>query len=231
MLDALDTRLLESHACLFGGGTAIALKHGEYRESVDVDFLVSDLAGYRELRARLNAEGINAVARKPLVQAREVRADQYGIRTMLAVHDVEVKFEIVLEARVALESSEDRICGVSTLTTLDMATTKLLASSDRWADDSVHSRDLIDLAMMKLDKATLHRAIEKASGAYGASIERDLAKAVDALRSRKGRLAACMSALQMTTTPPGIAPVPIAVVWSEIKRLAPRKHKASARRK
>lgn len=33
----------------------IALRHGEYRESVDIDFLVSDAAGYRELRQLVKA--------------------------------------------------------------------------------------------------------------------------------------------------------------------------------
>ena len=65
--------------------------------------------------------------------------------------DTEIKFEIVLEARIELElpGPEDRIEDVATLTPLDMAASKLLANSDRWADDSVFSRDIIDLAMMK----------------------------------------------------------------------------------
>lgn len=53
VLLALDAPLLREHRCYFGGGTAIALTLGEYRESVDMDFLVSDLDGYRALRARV----------------------------------------------------------------------------------------------------------------------------------------------------------------------------------
>jgi predicted nucleotidyltransferase component of viral defense system len=41
--------LLKQHNYLFAGGTAIALRYGEYRESVDIDFLASDLASYRYL--------------------------------------------------------------------------------------------------------------------------------------------------------------------------------------
>ncbi len=47
----------------------------------------------------------------------------------------------------------------STLTRLDLAASALLASSDRWADDAVHSRDLIDLAMMRLDRTLLRAAL------------------------------------------------------------------------
>ena len=57
VLNGLDGALLKNNRCLFGGGTAIALLHGEYRESVDLDFLVSDLPCYRNLRQLLTAEG------------------------------------------------------------------------------------------------------------------------------------------------------------------------------
>jgi len=35
LLLSLDGELFRAHNCLFGGGTAIALRFGEYRESVD----------------------------------------------------------------------------------------------------------------------------------------------------------------------------------------------------
>lgn len=62
VLRALNTDLLRAHRCYFGGGTAIVLRHGEYRESADIDFLVSDRDGYRGLRERLTGTaGINQV--------------------------------------------------------------------------------------------------------------------------------------------------------------------------
>ncbi|MGA1318950.1 MAG: nucleotidyl transferase AbiEii/AbiGii toxin family protein, partial [Rubrivivax sp.] len=85
LLGSLDAGLLDEHGCLFGGGTAIALRFGEYRESVDVDFLVSRLEGYRELRQRLSGPAGIGVILKPgehLAQLREVRVDQYGVRTL-----------------------------------------------------------------------------------------------------------------------------------------------------
>jgi len=103
------------------------LRYGEYRESIDIDFLVSDVASYRNLRQLLtSANGIAAIAREgagPLAQAREIRADQYGIRTMLQVADQSIKFEIILEGRIELAPPGigDEICSVATLTSLDMA--------------------------------------------------------------------------------------------------------------
>lgn len=219
ILEALDADLLLAHACLFGGGTAIALRHGEYRESVDIDFLTSNLGGYRTLRQRLTGpDGINAIARArtPLKQVRDMRADQYGVRTLLKVDGVAIKFEIILEARIALAppGPDDRICGVATLTPLDMATSKLLANADRWADDSVLCRDLIDLAMMQPAKKLLKLAIAKAKLAYGDSVESALIKAIEAVRERPHRLDHCMAALRMTT-------LPKALLWKRIKALAP----------
>ena len=50
VLNALNGPLLREHSCLLGGGTLIAMRFGEYRESLDVDFLVSEIGHYRQLR-------------------------------------------------------------------------------------------------------------------------------------------------------------------------------------
>jgi hypothetical protein len=50
VLSALNGQFLREANCLFGGGTAMALRFGEYRESVDMDFLVSDLASCWPIR-------------------------------------------------------------------------------------------------------------------------------------------------------------------------------------
>ncbi|RYF33271.1 MAG: hypothetical protein EOO26_08730 [Comamonadaceae bacterium] len=219
VLTALDAPLLRANGCLFGGGTAIALRYGEYRESVDVDFLVSDRTGYRTLRQLLTGpDGFASIVRAgaALAPLRELRADQYGIRTVIGVDGVGLKFEIVLEGRIELAPSgaEDVLCGVATLTPLDMATSKLLANADRWADDSVFSRDLIDLAMMRPAPRLLQQAREKAAAAYGDSVDVELAKAAQQLLAREGRLERCMAMMQMT--------VPPALLRQSIKSLLPK---------
>lgn len=217
ILQALNADLLAANECLFGGGTAIVLSHGEYRESADIDFLVSHKQGYQTLRTMMTGNGgIQSIVRPgmELTAVRDIRADQYGIRTLLRVADTEIKFEIVLEARIDLEaaSADRRICGVATLTALDMAATKILANSDRWADDGVFSRDLIDLAMMDLNVSELTAALGKAAGAYGENAGFDLVKAIDALAKRRGRLEECMDALKMDDTPK-------ALLWERIRRI------------
>lgn len=220
ILQSLDSDLLLKHSCLFGGGTSIVLSHAEYRESVDIDFLISDRLGYQALRQMLTEKGIQSIARpgQILTASRDIRADQYGIRTMLRVTNTDIKFEIIFEGRISLEegSAEDKICGVSTLTPLDMAATKLLANSDRWNDRSVFSRDIIDLAMLHPSRVLFNKAVEKAKGAYGESIEKDLIKAIEALKAHPERLQECMYALK-------IDDVPQAVLWKNIRNLMPKK--------
>lgn len=218
----LDAQLLAAHRCWFGGGTAIALAHGEYRESVDIDFLVSDQQSYRELRQLIKSGGLDALATRRLDLGRAPTADNYGIRASVLVSGIAIKFEIIHEGRISLDipSPSNQVCGVRTLTRTDQVASKLLANDDRWADTSTFSRDLIDLAMMKPDVATLTAGASKATVAYGTSIGESLVKAISALRDQPHRLDDCIRALKVD--------VPRAVVWQNIRDLSARYAKGEA---
>ena len=177
LLDALDAGVLERSHCYFGGGTRIALELGEYRESQDVDFLCSDLEGYRTLRAGISEQSLGAMIRKRpsgVSLLRTVRADQYGIRTVLAVGDEPVKFEIILEGRIAVTGTRVKNIPVAVLDRASCFAEKWLANADRWNDVSVMSRDAIDLAFMlrAWDPEDAHAGSALAARAYGAAIGR-----------------------------------------------------------
>lgn len=200
ILESLNSDLLLRNQCLFGGGTAIALTHGEYRESVDIDLIVSSKDGYRELRGLVNSQGIEALMNRPLLLRREARIDQYGIRCAFDVDGVIIKFEIVFEGRVELQDPlpEDRVNGVWALTMRDKVATKLMANSDRWTDDSVWSRDIIDLAVLANGQEADPAGVAAAVEAYGSSVLVDFEKARTNLLERDGRLLNCMKRMQMT---------------------------------
>ena len=216
VLSTLDGDLLAEHGCWFGGGTAIALSCGEYRESVDIDFLVSRQPSYRALRTLVKERGLAALATGELALTRPARVDNYGIRAAVLAAGVPIKFEIIHEGRIDLDvpSGQDVLCGVRTLTRADLVASKLLANDDRWADASTFSRDLVDLAMMVPSSETLRAGAEKAVTAYGATVGRSLQDAVDQLRRRPQRLDECLRALKMQA--------PRAVVWQRIRDLATR---------
>lgn len=218
VLQALNGPLLKEHECYFAGGTAMALRYGEYRESIDIDFLISHLIHYRSLRELLTGpKGILAIAYPdghPLQQVGDIRADQYGIRTKVQIGGSIIKFEIVLEWRIALATPgvKDEICGITTLCPLDMATSKLLANADRWRDDGVFSRDIIDLAMMNPSLPLLRDAVVKAEKPYGQSILQSLVKAINRLQDHNnGWLDRCMMVMDMNA--------PKAVVWKQLNNL------------
>jgi hypothetical protein len=172
-----------------------------------MDFLVSDADGYRHMRMLLgDGGGIGPLLRagaSPVALARDLRIDQYGIRTTLLVEGARIKFEIVREARIELEppGRNDVVRDIAMLTPTDLAASKLLANSDRWRDDSVFSRDAIDLAMMNLPPRRFRPAVDKARSAYGEAVVVDLRRALDGLDERPGRLQWCMSAMSMTLPP------------------------------
>ena len=92
-----------------------------------------------------------------------------------------------------------------------MATSKLLANSDRWNDEGAFNRDLIDLAMLDLPPAQLQKAVSKAKGAYGTSILADLEKAITKTQSKKEWLERCIKAMDID--------IPKAVLWKKIRNL------------
>lgn len=224
VLGALDGDQLRALSCLFGGGTAIALRCGEYRESVDIDLLVTEADAYRALRqmlaGRQDIAALQRPGRPPIATAREVRADQYGIRTVLLMDGTRIKFEIVRESRIALDipGRSDEVCGIATLSLPDLAASKLLANSDRWRDDSAFSRDAIDLAMLDLPPRRLRPAIDKTTVAYGDAVVSDMRHALDRLRTDPAHLQRCMQAMAMT--------MPLAVLQQRLLGLRRRLERA-----
>jgi hypothetical protein len=134
---------------------------------------------------------------------------------MLQIAGQQIKFEIILEGRIKLQhgSDTDSICGVTTLSLLDMITSKLLANSDRWGDNSVFNRDLIDLAMIQPSRDMFRAAVAKAEQPYGRAIIKDLAKAIQKCQQHDW-LEQCMRAMEIN--------IPKAVLWKHIRALRRR---------
>lgn len=178
ILSRMNAEVLEEAECFFGGGTAIALQINEFRLSTDIDFLCASQEGYRMLRGMVgqySKSGLAPLFKEPVAQLREVRADRYGIRTVLEFDGAPVKFEIVREDRIALDPSGEELHGVPLLSREDSFAEKLLANSDRWGDVSVLSRDALDLAAMIQAWGPIPIVAEnKAYGAYGNVVTEDI---------------------------------------------------------
>lgn len=202
ILQNLNQQLLIDHECYFGGGTAIAMKYGEFRTSFDIDFLIENVQGYREIRQIVKQDGLLSLFKQDFSNVSQVKlplVDQYGVRSAISFMGADIKFEIVLEGRIPLDKPlpEDSIAGVGTLTRTDLIAEKLLANSDRFADDSVFSRDVIDLAFMDIKHLSTNAGLEKAQKAYGPAIMKDLEQAIAGLKERPDWLDRCLDFLQI----------------------------------
>ena len=176
LLAGMDAAFLEECQCYFGGGTAIVLKNNEYRRSLDVDFLCADMEGYRKLRVAFFDDGAAAVLPDGVKELREVKTDQYGIRTFVEYHGQAIKFEIIRESRIQLSGSLDPDLRVPTLTIESMFAEKLLANADRCKDKSVAYRDAIDIGFLVLQNGEIpQEAVRTAEAAYGSLISRSAA--------------------------------------------------------
>lgn len=198
-LAALDAAFLRDCRCWFGGGTRIVLELDEYRESEDIDFLCSNATGYRALRGTIDEQSLGQIAARPLALTREVRADRYGIRTVLNVGDAKLRFEIVLEGRIALAGGAEIGLGVPCLNRVDCFAEKLLANADRWRDDAVLSRDIIDLAFMieRWDVADALEGAALARSAYGDLVDHTVRRAAQRLLDDAAHRKRCVAALSV----------------------------------
>lgn len=181
----------------FGGDTLLTLTHAEYRLSRDIDFLCSNLDGYRELRRAIFARSYGALFQNPtdLTFPREIQANQYGIRFPVVLKDQTIRFEIVSEGRIKLGPPESLPYCPVCLNTTDRGAEKLLANSDRWPDTSVCSRDLIDLAILRLHEELTPTAFAKAEAAY--PVLEPLQEAIAAFQQKPSYRERCYQALQV----------------------------------
>jgi hypothetical protein len=188
VLQAMRTEVLRRCHFLFGGGTRIVLDLEEYRVSKDIDFLCSDPQGFADLRYEASRHGYPALfTAEGLVQLRfprEMRIDQYGIRFTVVTEGSALGVELIREARIELDSGvRPSWSPVDCLSFPDCFAEKLLASSDRWADRQFLSRDLIDLAALRLHCGPIpETAWRKVEAAYKSAAATDLRKALDLFR-------------------------------------------------
>jgi len=202
LLPGLERKFLTAARCWFGGGTRLVLALGEYRESRDVNLLCSDREGYRLLRETVQATSLGRVCAGTISLAREVRADQYGIRTFVEVGETRIKFEIVREARIDIEGEDVAGIPVPCLSRRHCFAEKFLANTDRGLDDSTLSRDIIDLAFMMQgwSRKDADAGMAIAETAYGTAVQRSLVAAVERLRRDKAYRNRCVEGLAIADT-------------------------------
>jgi hypothetical protein len=186
ILECFNSDVLKNGSAYFGGGTILALDFKEYRWSKDVDFITSvPTGGYKYLRTLIFDQGHEGLF-----------SDNYGIRMTVIVDGIPIKTEIIAENRFHLDPPRYiDWCPVPCLSLNDCFTSKLLANCDRYMDASIESRDLIDLAVLRLHSAIPDSAINKAEKAY--EVIRPLKKAIELFQKNPERRQKFFEGLQV----------------------------------
>lgn len=201
ILESLNSELLTTTNTYFGGGTRITLDFEEFRQSKDIDFIssVSPLS-YKYLRTVIFDNGYEGLFRNlTKIKIGRGSTDQYGIRMMINVDGVPIKTEIIAESRFVPDPpTYPDWSPIACLSINDCFTSKLLANSDRFMDNSVFARDLIDLAVMRSRFSIPLEAIEKAEKAY--EVIRPLKIAIGRFQERVDFREKCFSSLQIPKT-------------------------------
>lgn len=200
ILNSLDSSIFHETGAAFGGGTLITLLNDEYRWSKDIDFICPVGNGYKKLRElvfdSMHKPAVFFSKTDRLCFPRDLVANQYGIRFSVVIDGKPIKFEIVAEGRISLGELEQLDwLSVPSLGFDDQCTEKLLANADRWNDSSIESRDLIDLAVLRLNKKISDDAINKAESAY--SVIKPLQSALEEFQSKRGYRDSCFEALEV----------------------------------
>ena len=152
------------------------------------------------MREAVSHESLGPLFRKSMPLAREVRTDQYGIRTFLDFKATKLKFEVVREARIELEGQDIPTLPVPCLTRQHAFAEKFLANTDRGLDASTLSRDMVDLAFMIEGWSTADAAagLAIAKTAYGDAVERALAAVTTKMREDRSYRNRCIEGLAIT---------------------------------
>lgn len=115
---------------------------------------------------------------------------------LVTVDNTPIKTEIIAEVRFELDPPRyPEWSPVPCLSINDCFTAKLLANSDRYMDSSVEARDLIDLAVLRLNSSIPQSAIDKAENAY--EVMRPLKEAVESFQEKPEFRDKCFTGLHI----------------------------------
>ncbi|MBG1258388.1 nucleotidyl transferase AbiEii/AbiGii toxin family protein [Nostoc commune] len=199
ILNGFNPEVLRNASALFAGGTLLALEYDEYRLSKDIDFLFPyGTEHYKYLRNLIYDDGIAALfINTTNISFGDSTANQYGIRFPVTVNGTTIKVEIVANGNFNLDPPVYPQWGnIPCLSISDRFTSKLMANADRWNDASTQSRDLIDLAILRVNNDISAGAISKAEASY--EVRLPLIKAINQFIEKREYRYKCFQQLSVT---------------------------------
>ncbi|WP_392531114.1 nucleotidyl transferase AbiEii/AbiGii toxin family protein [Nostoc sp. C117] len=199
ILNAFNPQVLQNASAFFAGGTLLALEYGEYRLSKDIDFLFPYGAeNYKYLRNLIYDNGISGLfINTTNMRLGDSTVNQYGIRFPVTIDGITIKIEVVANGNFVLDPPVyPHWANIPCLSISDRFTSKLMANADRWNDASTQSRDLIDLAILRVNNSVPMSAISKAEATY--EVRSPLIKAINQFMEKVEYRKKCFQELSIT---------------------------------
>lgn len=197
LLKTFDADVLNAAGCYLGGGTAIVAYLGEYRESIGIDFQCSSRDGFRLLRNAVTSCNLGRLQKGEVESPLEVRCGRNKISAQFSVDTIPIEVSFFLDRNIDFSGEMDKELGVPVLSRCDLYATKLMANADRGSNRSALGRDAIDLAMMIGSWGPIPTlAWDKAEQAYGESVVRGFARALDLIQDQS-YLVSCLHRMKM----------------------------------
>lgn len=162
----------------FGGGTRIALELGEFRKSIDIDFLCPDKNSYRAVREHVTNVSLGELVKQDFEYAREIMFNRDSVRVVFKCDGAPLKLEFVCFDNYDLNCVVDDQFPVPYLDRESCFYTKLMSHTDRCMSHPY--KDIVDiLAMCDSWGEIPESAFIKAESHYGQQIRSMLIRAVD----------------------------------------------------
>jgi hypothetical protein len=197
ILSQIDSQFLLQQKAYFGGGTMLGLEADCYRLSYDLDF-ICNLNSYNQIRRWFSTNRPEQIFSDKNIEIGTIKKDAYSIRMPVRIDSTApiIKLEFIAETRFELGEYEvGKIANLPILRKIDRYISKLLANADRATDSSTHSRDLIDLAVLRLSQPIPQEAIDRAEANY--PVVKPLIEAIDRFSHNPEHRISCYEALRI----------------------------------
>ena len=202
VLRRMDAAFLLENRCFLSGGTAAAMELGEYRRAEGMRFLTE--GGFSAIRCGVAHNSFGPVFREQPDLAREVRPDQFGVRSFVNTDDGPIKLEILWTHAPPGVGAPRTGWPVPLVGRRALVTGLVLALFDLGSPKRAYFRNLVDLAFTSASwgNDVLADAMATCEQAFGERISEGLATALRLALDHADAWAECMRDMSVCVDDP-----------------------------
>lgn len=199
VLNQLNADLLAECQAYLGGGTLVSFNCGEHRLCRSLTFRCHKGQKYGLLYGIVYESGYHALFTKfdDITLPRDIQFHHHSFQFPVVVTGTPIKLQVMIENQFRLAPPTfPSWSPVACLERVDCIADKLLASSERWNKLSAKSRELIDLAALRLVAPFPEAAWQQAEEVF--PVSKYLQQAIKQFQQQPDYRARCYQALDLS---------------------------------